>query len=318
MATQAQPAPDQNPKLVDQLSPWADVLSKTVAAIAIGVYACGFIIVSLHEAKYGFVGTNPFRPRVLAAGAWFLFFAAVPVIIGARYRAQSWSKVGQDLYPIWLGCIGLSFTFSWILFELSEYPPDVSPITYWWVWLIAGAIAVALLMVLQNSKKIPRAFYAIATSLITAFFVAYAVRESFIRNFFGIQALSLWFFICIGATIFEVKTRRFVDSEEWVKTLGTLFALLVFFAHSYYPHLKASWGGGTPMTATIYFTRDSPVSPNKSILVQLIEESDQGFYIVGAKESKAIFVPRSAVAMVYFSDKPSDSALLSRETQSKN
>jgi hypothetical protein len=52
------------------------------------------------------------------------------------------------------------------------------------------------------------------------------------------------------------------------------------------------------------------LSPNKSVQAQLIEESDEGFYIVGPKESKAIFVPRSAVAMVYFSDKPSESPLL--------
>jgi len=42
----------------------------------------------------------------------------------------------------------------------------------------------------------------------------------------------------------------------------------------------------------------------------LIEESDEGFYIVGLKESKAIFVPRSAIAMIYFSDKPADSPIL--------
>ena len=300
------------------MSPWADVLSKTVAAMAIGVYACGFIIVSLHEAKYGFVGTNPFRPRVLAAGAWFLFFAAVPAIIGARYKTQPWSKVGKDLFGIWLACLGLSFTFSWILFEISEYPPDASPLKYWWVWLLAGVISVALLLFLQTSARIPAVFQVIANSLITAFFVGYSAREFFFKNFFGVQSLSLWFFICIGATIFEMKTRRFSDSEEWVKTLGTFFAVLVLFAHYYYPHLKASWGGGTPMTATIYFTKDSPLSPNKSISVQLIEESDQGFYIAGAKESKAIFVPRGAVAIVYFSDKPSDSTLLPRETPSKN
>lgn len=42
--------------------------------------------------------------------------------------------------------------------------------------------------------------------------------------------------------------------------------------------------------------------------VQLIEEGDQGFYIVGPKESKAIFVPRSSVALICFSDKAADFA----------
>jgi hypothetical protein len=82
------------------------------------------------------------------------------------------------------------------------------------------------------------------------------------------------------------------------------------FAEYYYPHIKASWGGETPVAVTIYFTKDSVMSPNKTASAQLIEESDEGFYIVGPKETRAIFVPRSAVALVYFSDKVTDSLLL--------
>jgi hypothetical protein len=50
--------------------------------------------------------------------------------------------------------------------------------------------------------------------------------------------------------------------------------------------------------------------PSKAVPAHLIEESDEGFYIVGLKEWNAIFLPRSAVAMVYFSDKPADSPML--------
>jgi hypothetical protein len=82
------------------------------------------------------------------------------------------------------------------------------------------------------------------------------------------------------------------------------------FARYYYPHLTASWGGGTPVSVTIYFTKDSAISPNKAVSAQLIEESDEGFYLVGPKETRAIFVPRSAVALVYFSDTVADSPLL--------
>jgi hypothetical protein len=52
------------------------------------------------------------------------------------------------------------------------------------------------------------------------------------------------------------------------------------------------------------------ISPNDSESVQLVDESDAGFYIVGPGESKAIFVPRNSVSLVYFSDDPSDSELL--------
>ena len=59
------------PEFLIAAAPWAETLSKAVAGIVIALYACGFLIVSLYHSKFGFVGTNPFRPRVLAAGAWF-------------------------------------------------------------------------------------------------------------------------------------------------------------------------------------------------------------------------------------------------------
>ena len=61
------------------LSQIADVSSKGVAGLVLAVYACGFLIVSLHDSKFGFTETNPFRPKILAAGTWFLIFTSIPV-----------------------------------------------------------------------------------------------------------------------------------------------------------------------------------------------------------------------------------------------
>src|SRR4051794_31043872 len=72
----------------------------------------------------------------------------------------------------------------------------------------------------------------------------------------------------------------------------------------FYPHIKASWGGGTPVPVTIYFSKDSPVMSNQSASVQLLDESDNGFYIVSRKDSKAVFIPRTAVSFLYFGKKP--------------
>ena len=65
-----QPKPD----FLKSAAPWAETFSKVVAGIAIALYASGFLTVSIYYSQFGFVGTNPFRPRVLAAGAWFFFF----------------------------------------------------------------------------------------------------------------------------------------------------------------------------------------------------------------------------------------------------
>jgi len=89
-----------------------------------------------------------------------------------------------------------------------------------------------------------------------------------------------------------------------------IFGSLLIFSQFVYPYLKASWAGGTLVNVTFYLSKDSPLNPSKPVQAQLIEESDEGFYIVGPKESKAIFIPRSSVAMIYFSDKPTDSPIL--------
>lgn len=312
MATQPQLAVEPDQKFVNQLSPWADILSKTVAAIAIAVYACGFLIVSLHHAKYGFIGTNPFRPRVLAAGAWFLFLAAIPISIGMRYRTLSWLKMAQNLYNLWVLCIGFGFTFSYFLFEYPSSPPQSSPLKSGWAWIATMTVSALILYIIQTSKKFPPVASAIGSALLSLLLAGIAANALFRNHLFRSDSISLWFFICVLVTVFEFKVRlgRDLGAGEWAKPLATLFVILLFFAKYYYPNIKASWGGGAPIRAIIYFSKDSAVSPNKVVSAQLIDESDEGFYVVGAKDSKAVFIPRSTVGLVYFSDNGGDSELV--------
>ena len=304
-----QPKPD----FLKSAAPWADTLSKSIAGVAIALYACGFLVISLYHANFGFVGTNPFRPRVLAAGAWFLFFTAVPVSIALRYRTESWSKIANNAYPLWLASLALSVPLSYIIFD---YPPDQDyqpPGKWGWALMILALAAVIVLKMLKDKKKGPQWLPALLSVIAALYFVSYPVRDLFIRHRFTASSVALWFFASF-LTIkleFEMRSgRNLAEDGEWSKPLALVFGLLLFFSREMYPHLKASWGGGTPANVTVYFLKDSLLSPNKSVQAQLIEESDEGFYIVGPKESKAIFVPRGSVAMIYFSDKPADSPML--------
>jgi hypothetical protein len=51
------------------------------------------VSISIYHSQFGFVGTNPFRPKVLAAGAWFFFFTAIPISIALTFRLDSWRKI---------------------------------------------------------------------------------------------------------------------------------------------------------------------------------------------------------------------------------
>jgi hypothetical protein len=294
-------------------APWAETFSKAVAGIAIALYASGFLIVSLYHSKYGFVGTNPFRPRVLAAGAWFFFFTAIPVSVAVTLRKEPWLVIASRASFYWITFFAVSMPFGNLLFDYS--PLQISPpFSRWtWVFLLAALGAIVALDILARKKKAPQWVPAILSVFVTAYFAWYPLRGLFTDHHFDTSSLTLWFF----ATTFIVKLeielradRNLAEYGEWSKPLAVLFGFLLVFSREIYPHLKTSWGGGTATNVTIYFTKDSLLSPSKPAQVQLVEESDEGFYVVGPKESKAVFVPRGAVALVYFGDKTTDSPLL--------
>ena len=293
-------------------APWAETFSRGVAGIVIALYASGFLTVSLYHSQFGFVGTNPFRPRVLAAGAWFFFFTGIPVSIAAGFRADSWRKIGKNAPTVWIACIGLSVLLGNLVFD---YTTDSHSIIHLptWVWITIAVVGAALVAATDTTSfKLPEWAVITASVLLTSLYLVNPL-VSFFEHRFDVTCLALWYFgvSLIALTEFKTRNRENLASfGGWAKPMGVLLAALLVFSQYVYPHMKASWGGGTPTNVTLYFSKDSLLSPNKSVQAQLVEESDEGFYVVGPRESKAIFVPRGAVAMVYFSDKPADSPLL--------
>jgi hypothetical protein len=75
---------------------------------------CGFLILSLHHSSYGFIDMNLFRPRVLAAGAWFPLLSAIPFAAATKYREWPWSKIAQNVYLFYGISYGLSAPVMWI------------------------------------------------------------------------------------------------------------------------------------------------------------------------------------------------------------
>jgi hypothetical protein len=299
-------------EFLNSAAPWAETFSKAVAGIAIALYASGFLAVSLYHSQFGFVGTNPFRPRVLAAGAWFFFFTSIPVSIATGFRADSWRKIGKNAATLWIACISLSVLLGNLLFD---YTTDSRPFIHLptWGWIATAVVWVSLVAATAPASfKLPEWAAITASVLLTSLYLVNPL-VSFFRHQFDTLCLGLWFFGVAIVALTEFKTRNWENVSSfggWAKPMGVLLAALLLFSQYVYPHLKTSWGGGTPANVTVYFTRDSLLNPNKAVQAQLIEESDEGFYIVGPKESKAVFVPRSAVALVYFSDKPAESPML--------
>jgi hypothetical protein len=194
-----------------------------------------------------------------------------------------------------------------LLFEINPSANSHMP----WLWLAPAALGASLLTILGYVKK--AATLVAAASVASALLLSLIQVRGMILYNFDLTSVGLWFFVVFVVAIVEAKIwskAKLAEPTGWSRLVGTLFVAVLFFAQNYYPHMKASWGGGAAVNVTIYFSKDSPISPNKTVLAQLVEESDEGYYIVGPKETRAIYVPRSAVALVYFSDKVADSPLL--------
>ncbi len=186
---------DQQPiqpkrEFLKDMAPWADSLSKAVAGIAIALYASGFLIVSLYHSKFGFVGTNPFRPRVLAAGAWFFFFTAIPISFAVGLRKTSWFHVAKNAYGYWIGLFGVSLSLSYLLFQPT---PDTSYVGHSkWGWLLLLAILGAVIALDVLSKKnAPQWIAAILSVSVVLYQAAFPAKRLFTDHHFDASSLTL-------------------------------------------------------------------------------------------------------------------------------
>jgi hypothetical protein len=193
-----------------------------------------------------------------------------------------------------------------MFFSLST---GVQPYNKW--WLIAGLAGILVLIVVRDLKKAPAYASAITSIVLVLVYILQDLRPMVAAHQFQQPSVTIWFFGVGVATLFLAsRTPTHLGDTYWAQFLFYALTVLFLFATYYYPNIKASWGGGSPVPAVLYFSKDSSVKPGQNLQVQLLDESDVGFYIVGQNETKAIFVPRSAVSLVYFSDKASDSQLL--------
>jgi hypothetical protein len=304
MADQVVEPSQQTPSAVTKL----ELLSKIAAAGVVITYALGFLITSLSHARYGITQTNPFRPRILSAGAWFIVFVLPPiwiVMLSSGKQRLTASGFARLLFPLWIICTMLSL-FPAILFTFSETPPHIK----WWrviALLICWAVFRAPVKIAQNAK-----LHNGASIIFTSFFFLSVARDVIEERKLSYGAITIWLFMIGLMTMLELMNQDppRLEDPRWVKTFFAGLAVLWSFASFLYPNIKASWGGGAPIPVTIYFTKDALFGPGAIVKARLIDEADAGFYITGQNDKKAVFIPRGIVSLLYFSDNSSDSELL--------
>jgi len=286
-----------------------DLISKSAAVFAVVLYGCGFLITSIQHFSYGFVETNPFRPRIVSAGFWFLLFVAAPPVLVMELRRLRGKSENQRKWldrfstKLYFYCISSAF-FGQILGNVFDFQgADASADSTWIAWLLPVLLGVGVLVFLDQWKRLPRMIAPIMSLGFVGFLLVFGIREGFVHHHASEAAITMWFLPQGWLAHYEMSSRSWrVWSGNWQQSLSFLSTLLLVFASTYYPHLKPSWGGGAPIPVTIYFTKDSTIMSNQNVGALLVDESDAGLYVVGKNDKKATFIPRSAVGLVYYSD----------------
>src|SRR6202158_3350718 len=137
------------------------------AAIIVGVvYGIGFLVLSVHHARFGMEFTEPFKPKVFSAGVLFVVLAGVPCIAMARLmtmfglrmpRTQAVTGKGAAFIKLtWvldflLVAVGLRMG-SAVLFSPFDFIPRYPG---WLFWILYCAVLIPLSVRLTDMNRWP-------------------------------------------------------------------------------------------------------------------------------------------------------------------
>ena len=295
-----------------------ELLSKGWVFLLAAIYASGYIVVSIYHASLGLNEINPLRPKVAAAG---LLFSALG--LGASYVQRYTNSFFQDFSSYELvSQQRILYAFSG---SLGMYCFD-----------IFAASAVTLLMRFDMTSNNDNLFFALWMLSMLLFFISASARKSrprllrFSTHWSFTLVCILMLLALVGMSVprhGEFGVRQFalylasvqlaigiatndwhMQFHPWEKSQWTLIATvmlmpLILFGIWVYPHTDAAFGGGEPTTAEMSILPTSGSGTLTTVSVKLVDESDAGFYVIEAIDSRVLYIPRNLVVSVKF-DKP--------------
>jgi len=287
--------------------------SSQALVVAAGlVYLFGFIIVSVFDASYGIADFSLFRTKVIAVGTLFAFLIALAMLMTFRmfhffeleYEELNPSPIvvtpsnrvfvmAALVLSIPSACFGLTLPLG---FLLTQYPLVGNA---YLVVLGAGAAALPLAFLARKwLNNHPFLFVLVSAINTAAFFVAlfhYAARSTF--------WFVVWLSLVCGFTL-QISTRlrksESLRKIEWERLAVTVLAAIFgIYATKVFPHIKHEFGGGAPVRIVLHLTKKLPVFDSENVPVSLIDETEQGYYVVSGTD-KAVFIARGLVEEVEF------------------
>jgi hypothetical protein len=292
-----------------------DRLDAVVKGGAVGtaiLYVAGFIVVSLHDASYGFVTFSFLRARLITAGLLLLFFLFVPTLESAKAFGLFGLKAPfqpPELRPDILNNayvfgmrIPTLFLRGWIASFFLRYlllDTDLRASFLIFYVVFVGIHVAADTQIQRHFAKHP--FWCVVFELLV---IATGIGGLIILRQWTVVELLAWFLIVGYATteIAEpIRNPHLLLELSWHNVLPMALGVLGFFAIYLYPRVPPQIGGGQPIEISIDVLNGSPIAKSLPPTAWLVDEVDEGFYIVGSKTDRnAVLIPRPSVSAIQF------------------
>jgi hypothetical protein len=297
---------------------YVDLLVRAAATLLVAIYGLGFVILGVYEARYGIFQFSPLRARIFLVGFTFIALIALPVA-AHHYKLAYYGPLApvfnnadpklQNYRNVVLAG-GFIFTAFFMagMFNLLLIPAASTKSYRWWHTAVfaAGFLALLEIYAVVGKRFSERPKSAAAAALLTtgAFMACLSFAGEHLLN------LTCWFFLCgVAAQLVRCSTDRLrlaLDFRNWFFVIVEVW----FYAVAIFGIMPAKIGGGAPTSMVLYLNGPVAWLDRTPASVSLLDETDQGFYVLTPGKSRALFIPRSDVGSVYFG--PAEDAMKSK------
>ena len=303
---------DGNPQCVPSINVSIDLITRAAASALLVVYGLGFVILAFHDARYGVVQFSPFRARIVLVG--FVFTVLVGLAAGAQHYgllyAAPLETVRADTAPerrphretvlaggfVFTACLMAAIFNAFLFSSVRVQPPDRRHQIAWF----AGYALLWFVFLFINRIFTKRPGLSVFLSIL-----AYLFFLAFLGTYNSSTVTSLAvFFALIGWETMAIKRsgnrlKYISDFTNWVIVL----LILSVYLFQIFGALPPRWGGGQPTPVQIFQSNPAPALPGNPVDALLLDESDQGLYVLLSPTGRAFFIPRASVATIFFGTK---------------
>jgi hypothetical protein len=289
--------------------PPVESVAKWTASSLVAVYGLGFTVVSLHYASFGFVELSPFKPRLIAAGVWFVVITGLTVALAVKLISrQEKETAGFILSLLWLFALlyVASAILNTVIFDYANVTPTFIPEQFANVFYltVGTGVLLAINFIGKRYRESKPGVVVVASCVGIIALLAVAFVSSLKNVSFGLLAVQLWLTGYLTTIFLRQYRDGWWNEYQWIISTGFVLGTVVTFSSFVYPHIRSSWGGGAPVPVVVYLSKDSRILPGGELVGLLLDESDSGIFIARGEREHAIFLPRPAIAAVFYSKEP--------------